>query len=178
MEPVLSRKHRHRHLVLPFHASTSGQRNATSSQSLQITIVPAGQAPALFQLTGGPILTATYTTPPTGTPASADVNQIDPGVTPVNDAAKVICEEIVYLRQSSHWRPHPILVHLSASLHDTGCSMQRTKKNENGGARQLASAYPPSEALSPFLGVGAATPLPLVPFSPLASTLRMTMTQE
>jgi hypothetical protein len=61
--------------------------NATSSQSLQITIVPAGQAPFLSQLAGGPVFTATYTAPSTGTPASADVNQIDSGVTPVNDAA-------------------------------------------------------------------------------------------
>ena len=61
--------------------------NATSSQSLQITIVPAGQAPFLSQLAGGPVFTATYTTPSTGTPASANVNQIDSGVTYVNDAA-------------------------------------------------------------------------------------------
>ncbi|EDR02439.1 uncharacterized protein LACBIDRAFT_295409 [Laccaria bicolor S238N-H82] len=61
--------------------------NATSSQSLQISIVPAGQAPFMSQIAGGPVFTATYTTPSTGTPASADVNQIDSGVTPVNDAA-------------------------------------------------------------------------------------------
>ena len=46
--------------------------SATSSQSLQITIVPAGQAPFLSQLAGGFVFTATYTTPSTGTPASAD----------------------------------------------------------------------------------------------------------
>ena len=54
---------------------------------LQITIVPAAPAPFLSQRAGGPIFTATSTTPSTGTPASADVNQIDSGVTPVNDAA-------------------------------------------------------------------------------------------
>ena len=59
MEPVLPRQHQHQHLVPPFNASTYGRWNTTSSQSLQITIVPAGQAPALSQLAGGPIFTAT-----------------------------------------------------------------------------------------------------------------------
>ena len=54
----------------------------SSSQSLQITIVLAGQAPFLSQL----VFPATYATPSTGTPASADVNQIDSRVIPVNDA--------------------------------------------------------------------------------------------
>ena len=54
---------------------------------LQVTIVPAGQAPFLSQRAGGPIFTATSTTPSTGTPASGDVNQIDSGITPVNGAA-------------------------------------------------------------------------------------------
>ena len=43
--------------------------------------------PFLSQLAEGPIFTAAYVAPSTGTPASVDVNQIDSGVTPVNDAA-------------------------------------------------------------------------------------------
>jgi hypothetical protein len=62
--------------------------NATASQSLQISILPAGQPPFLSTFPAGPIFTATYTQPSSGTPASADTSQIDSGVTAVNDGAK------------------------------------------------------------------------------------------
>jgi len=61
--------------------------NATASQSLQISILPAGQPPFLSTFPAGPIFTATYTQPSSGAPASADTSQIDSGVTPVNDGA-------------------------------------------------------------------------------------------
>ncbi|KAF8151440.1 hypothetical protein B0H34DRAFT_625733, partial [Crassisporium funariophilum] len=62
--------------------------NATASQNLQISIVPAGLPPFMSNLPGGPVFTATYTEPAGGTPASADVNQIDSGITQVNDLSK------------------------------------------------------------------------------------------
>lgn len=61
--------------------------NATSSQSLQISIVPRGNATFLSDFPAGPIFTATYTEPASGMPASANVNIIDSGVTVVNGAS-------------------------------------------------------------------------------------------
>ncbi|KAF8968497.1 hypothetical protein BDZ97DRAFT_1654857 [Flammula alnicola] len=62
--------------------------NATSSQSLQISIVPHGNPLFMSTFAAGPVFTATYTAPSTGTPDAANVNQIDSGVTLVNNAAK------------------------------------------------------------------------------------------
>ncbi|KAF8881679.1 hypothetical protein CPB84DRAFT_1851485 [Gymnopilus junonius] len=61
--------------------------NATSSQSLQISIVAAGQPPFLSTFPGGPVFTATYSPPSGGgTPAAADTTIVDSGITQVNDA--------------------------------------------------------------------------------------------
>ncbi|KDR71567.1 hypothetical protein GALMADRAFT_143833 [Galerina marginata CBS 339.88] len=63
--------------------------NATASQSLQISIVPAGQPSFMSSsyFPGGPVFTATYTAPASGTPPSADLTKVDSGITQVNDAA-------------------------------------------------------------------------------------------
>ena len=61
--------------------------NSTSTQRLQVSIVTAGQAPFLATFPAGPVFNATYTTPASGTPASADVNQVGSGITQVNDLA-------------------------------------------------------------------------------------------
>ncbi|PPQ72824.1 hypothetical protein CVT25_000808 [Psilocybe cyanescens] len=59
--------------------------NSSSSQSLQINVVPAGQPTFLSTLPGGPVFTATYTEPAGGTPVEADTSQVDSGITQVND---------------------------------------------------------------------------------------------
>ena len=61
--------------------------NATSSQSLQISIVPSGQPLFMSTFPAGPVFTATYSQPSSGTPESADTSQIDSGITAVNDSA-------------------------------------------------------------------------------------------
>ncbi|KAH9475110.1 hypothetical protein JR316_0012221 [Psilocybe cubensis] len=60
--------------------------NATAEQSLQLTVVPAGQPPFMSTLPGGPIFTAKYDAPTDGpVPAVADTTQVDSGITQVND---------------------------------------------------------------------------------------------
>lgn len=61
--------------------------NASSTQSLQISIVPSGQPLFMSTFPAGPVFNATYTEPSTGTPASADTSKIDSGITSVNDSA-------------------------------------------------------------------------------------------
>lgn len=61
--------------------------NSTSSQQLQLIIVPAGDPPFMSTFPAGPVFTATYSPPSGGTPPSADTSQIDSGITPVNDLA-------------------------------------------------------------------------------------------
>ncbi|KAF8797802.1 hypothetical protein BYT27DRAFT_7265367 [Phlegmacium glaucopus] len=61
--------------------------NSTASQSLQVSIVPAGQPPFLSQFPGGPVFNATYTAPASGTPPSANTAVVDSGITQVNDVA-------------------------------------------------------------------------------------------
>lgn len=61
--------------------------NSTASQSLQVSIVPAGQPPFLSQFPGGPIFTATYTPPASGPPPSANTAIVSSGITQVNDIA-------------------------------------------------------------------------------------------
>jgi hypothetical protein len=60
--------------------------NSTSSQSLQLAIVPAGYPPFMTTLPAGPVITATYTAPASGQPipAAADTSQVDSGITQVN----------------------------------------------------------------------------------------------
>jgi hypothetical protein len=60
--------------------------NSTSSQSLQLAIVPAGNPPFMTTLPAGPVITATYTAPAAGqpTPAAADTSQVDSGITQVS----------------------------------------------------------------------------------------------
>ena len=61
--------------------------NSTSSQQLQIIIVPTGDPPFMSTFPAGPVFTATYS--PTGStpPPAADTSVVDSGVTPVNDLA-------------------------------------------------------------------------------------------
>jgi len=61
--------------------------NATSSQSLQLSIVPSGQPLFMSTFPAGPVFTATYSQPSSGTPESADTSKIDSGITAVNDSA-------------------------------------------------------------------------------------------
>jgi len=62
--------------------------NATSSQQLQLIIVPTGDPPFMSKFAAGPVFTATYTAPSSGpVPAAADTTQIDSGITLVNDVA-------------------------------------------------------------------------------------------
>ena len=57
--------------------------NSTSSQSLQVSIVTAGQPPFLSAMPGGPIINATYTAPSSGAPPSTGATSS--GITQVND---------------------------------------------------------------------------------------------
>ena len=59
--------------------------NSTSSQSLQVSIVNAGQPPFLSTMPGGPVFNATYTAPSSGSPPSTDTSQVSSGITQVND---------------------------------------------------------------------------------------------
>ena len=59
--------------------------NSSSSISLQLAIVDHGTAPYLATLPAGPMFTATYTAPSSGTPAVADVTKADSGVTVINN---------------------------------------------------------------------------------------------
>ena len=61
--------------------------NSTATQSLQVSIVPAGQPPFLSQFPGGPVFNATYTAPASGTPPAADTTIVSSGITQVNDLA-------------------------------------------------------------------------------------------
>ena len=61
--------------------------NATSTQSLQISIVPSGQPLFMSTFPAGPVFNATYTQPSSGMPESADTSKIDSGITAVNDSA-------------------------------------------------------------------------------------------
>ena len=63
--------------------------NSTASQSLQLTIVAAGDPPFLTSLPAGPVITATYSAPAAGKPipAAADTSKTDSGITQVNNAA-------------------------------------------------------------------------------------------
>ena len=61
--------------------------NASSTQSLQISIVPSGQPLFMSTFPAGPVFNATYTQPASGMPASADTSKIDSGITAVNDSA-------------------------------------------------------------------------------------------
>ncbi|KAF9530763.1 hypothetical protein CPB83DRAFT_787889, partial [Crepidotus variabilis] len=61
--------------------------NSTSSQTLQIIIVQTGQAPFQARYPNGPVFTATYTQPASGMPIEADTNQVDSGITQINDLA-------------------------------------------------------------------------------------------
>ncbi|TRM66829.1 hypothetical protein BD626DRAFT_545906 [Schizophyllum amplum] len=63
--------------------------NATSLQKLQLSIVEAGTAPFLSPYPAGPVFTATYEEPDTGTPESADTSLAsnDSGITTVNSDA-------------------------------------------------------------------------------------------
>ena len=62
--------------------------NATSSQQLQLIIVPTGDPPFMSKFAAGPVFTATYTAPSSGpVPAAADTTQVDSGITLVNDVA-------------------------------------------------------------------------------------------
>ncbi|KAF8235389.1 hypothetical protein L208DRAFT_1422395 [Tricholoma matsutake] len=59
--------------------------NSTSSQRLQLAIVPANNPPFLTTLPAGPVITATYTAPASGSvPAAADTSKSDSGITQVN----------------------------------------------------------------------------------------------
>jgi hypothetical protein len=59
--------------------------NSTSSEQLQLVIIQSGDAPFLQTLPSGPVFTATYSTPSTGTPASAQTSlaNTDSGITDV-----------------------------------------------------------------------------------------------
>jgi hypothetical protein len=61
--------------------------NSTTSQQLQIIIVPTGDPPFMSAFPAGPVFNATYS--PTGStpPPAADTSVVDSGVTPVNDLA-------------------------------------------------------------------------------------------
>lgn len=50
--------------------------NSTASEQLQLLIIQAGDAPFQVTLPAGPVFTATYTTPSTGIPASAQTNSV------------------------------------------------------------------------------------------------------
>ncbi|KAL1748228.1 hypothetical protein HDZ31DRAFT_79780 [Schizophyllum fasciatum] len=62
--------------------------NSTSSQKLQLSIVEAGTAPFLSPFPAGPVFTAKYEAPDSGTPESADTSKTsdDVGITQVNSA--------------------------------------------------------------------------------------------
>ncbi|KAJ6632069.1 hypothetical protein B0H10DRAFT_1975910 [Mycena sp. CBHHK59/15] len=66
--------------------------NATSSASLQLNVVAAGTAPFLRTIPAGPVFTATYTAPSSGTPASADtaLSSGDSGITAVTAPSSAI----------------------------------------------------------------------------------------
>lgn len=59
--------------------------NSTSSQSLQVNIVNAGEPPFLSSMSAGPVFNATYTPSASGTPPPADTSQVSSGITQVND---------------------------------------------------------------------------------------------
>ena len=62
--------------------------NSTASQTLQVSIMPAGQPPFLSAFPAGPVFTATYVAPASGTPASANTAIVGSGITQVDDIAK------------------------------------------------------------------------------------------
>ena len=61
--------------------------NSTASQTLQVSIVVAGQPAFLDTVPGGPVFSATYAAPASGAPASADTSQLSSGITQVDDLA-------------------------------------------------------------------------------------------
>jgi len=58
--------------------------NSTASVALQLLLIEAGDAPWMSDLPAGPIFTATYTAPASGTPEVADISKNDGGVTNVS----------------------------------------------------------------------------------------------
>ncbi|KAJ3885627.1 hypothetical protein GG344DRAFT_58910, partial [Lentinula edodes] len=63
--------------------------NTTSSEQLQLLILQSGDAPFLATLPAGPVFTATYSTPSSGTPESAQTSlaSLDSGITEVQSTA-------------------------------------------------------------------------------------------
>ncbi|KAJ3751181.1 hypothetical protein DFH05DRAFT_167916 [Lentinula detonsa] len=63
--------------------------NSTSSEQLQLLIIQSGDAPFLATLPAGPVFTATYSTPSSGTPESAETSlaSTDSGITEVQSTA-------------------------------------------------------------------------------------------
>jgi len=59
--------------------------NSTASEQLQLLIIESGDAPFMATLPPGPVFTATYVAPSSGTPAAADtsLNSDDSGITTV-----------------------------------------------------------------------------------------------
>ena len=121
---------------------------------------------------------------PSQAPASADVNQIDSGVTPVNHAANAKEKSITGKAAAGVLIPLLFICLCVAAWFEMQCAKGNVKRN--GGARQWTSACPsslqkahkPPSGILPFLEVGDATLLShLAPFVLLASTLRIAMTQ-
>ncbi|KAJ4485390.1 hypothetical protein J3R30DRAFT_3439149 [Lentinula aciculospora] len=63
--------------------------NSTSSEQLQLLIIQSGDAPFLATLPAGPVFTATYSTPSSGAPESAqtELASTDSGITEVQSTA-------------------------------------------------------------------------------------------